>query len=115
MPQFNYKEKVLEFIGEIRNIIENKRESDYQRLTEILHKMLFYAEQYFIEKSLKNRQLPYKIKEIEQEKNEVLNRLKIYAEAIEKLNNQTHDMIGFLSDWEKRLEYEDSLHKSGSN
>ncbi len=115
MPQFNYKQKVIEFITEIRDIIENKKESDYQRLTEILHKMFFYAEQYFIEKILKYRHLPYKAQEIEQEKNEVLSRLKNYAEAIEKLNNQTRDMIDFLSEWEKKLAYEDSLHDSNSN
>ncbi len=115
MSHFNYKEKVIEFINEIRNIIENKQESDYQKLTDILHKMFFYAEQYFIEKSLKYRHLPYRVQEINKEKEEVLSRLKSYAEAIEKLNKQTDDMLDFLSGWEKKLAYEDSLHSSNAD
>ena len=112
MPQFNYKEKVLNFINEIHDIVENKKESEYQELIEILHKIFFYSEQYFIEKSLRYRNLPHKAKDIEEEKKEVLARLRSYVEAVDRLNQQTSEMLSFLTNWGKRLEYEDSLHDS---
>jgi len=111
MPNYNYKEKVINFINDIHSIIDCQEDPKQQKLISILQKMLFYAEQYFIEKSMQYRKIPHKTKEIEKEKKEVLNRLKSYAEAIEKLNHQTQDMIAFLDFWQKKLEYEQSFNK----
>ncbi len=112
MPQINYKEKVIELINEIRQMSEDKQSFDYHKTAGLLQKILYYAEQYFIDKSIKYQRLPHKVQEIEQEKLQVLARIRIYVEALEKLSNRNKDMIEFLSSWKEKLEYEDSLrHK----
>ena len=113
MQSFDYKGKIIDFINQINSIIAGNTEaSDYNRLTSLLQKMIFYAEQYFIEKGLKNREYPHKIKEIEAEQKQVLARIHEFAECVEKMNAETHNMLAFLTHWKEKLEYEDSLHSS---
>ncbi len=113
MQSFDYKAKIIDFINQINSIITGNTEvSDYNRLTSLLQKMIFYAEQYFIEKALKNREYPHRIKEIEEEQKQVLARIREFAECVEKMNAEMHNMLTFLTHWKEKLEYESTLHDS---
>lgn len=114
MSLYDYKGKIIEFSQEIKRIIKLKLElgleSEYERILFLLHRMLFYADQFFIEQELKLRNDKESLKVIEQERFEVLQKLKSFVKSL----NDGHfvdlyEIDRFLEEWNNKLS-QDSIY-----
>ncbi len=104
MNTFDYKQKIFEFSDEIKRIIISKKQSqESEALLSLIHKMLFYAEQYFIELELKHRSQPEKITSIRNERQSVIRRLQNFANSVTSLDLELNQMVDFLNTWETKL------------
>ncbi len=102
MSSYDYQTKVLEFSSKIQNLLQKKfEEQEFEELLLLVHKMLFYAEQYFIENQLNfDAQTS---KHISNQSIEVIKRLKSFANSVVNFNSELKQMAAFLTQWEKIL------------
>lgn len=102
MANYNYQAKVLEFSSGIQEFLQQKlQEQEFENLLVLVHKMLFYAEQYFIENQINGDSEKSKI--ITQQCVSVIKRLKNFANAVVNFDNELKQMAEFLSQWKKYL------------
>ncbi len=107
MNTYDYKAKIIEFTEEIKRIVSQKSaHQETQRLISLIHKILFYAEQYFIEQELKFRNNAEQALIIKRERQDVIQRLQSFADSIKNYNSELNRMINFLESWKYKLNSE---------
>ena len=107
MTSYDYKAKIFEFYEEIKRlIIQGAERKEIEQLISLIHKMLFYAEQYFIDQELKFRNDQERLKKIRSERQDVINRLQTFANTINDFNSEIYQMLNFLENWKYKLNTE---------
>ena len=114
MALYDYRSKIKEFLREVRRVIKLKLEfgieQEYERILFLLHRMIFYAEQFFIEQLMKYRNEPERIEFIEQERRNVLQNLRSFVEAIKNADfTDLYEIESFLDEWDVKLS-QDSIY-----
>ena len=114
MGLYDYRSKIKEFSQEIKRIIKLKLEfgieQEYERILFLLHRMMFYAEQFFIEQLMRYRNEPERIEFIEQERRNVLQKLRSFVDAIERAEfTDLYEIESFLDEWDVKLS-QDSIY-----
>ncbi len=104
MTTVNYREKILELINNLQEIVDSKSEDNF---LDLLHRMLYYAELYFIEKSLEYQLDSQKKAQVKEERTDVVKKLDSFGQRFSMgEKNVFGDVKEFLHQWREKLEKE---------
>ena len=108
MQNLDFKEKLLSLSIEIKTLIYNatqKNEADVNKLVNILYRIIYYAEQYFIEQEIKNQNNPSVKERLKKERQEVIDKLKTFAQVVNSYKRNLFEISKFLENWENKLNH----------